>query len=174
MDYFDMDEKKSKEARAKEKFEEYSEKQMRISKKVLLCVFSPMGGFFIGFGLVLCLVLESYEFLVFIVMGAFFLLLGVIFYLVLPKKMNYETYKRRVNRYGMGAYSIVELDAKIANLEEDNEELKRNIKELEYKIRELERKNNQFNWNSEPFNSSYGELCTRSFFYYLQVKSTEI
>ena len=70
--------------------------------------------------------------------GLLFLLLGIMLFFVLPKKGNYERYKKSVNRFGyVNSYNA---STKLEMLEHENKELKERIESLEKKVRDLEDK----------------------------------
>ena len=128
MDNFD-------ERKKKELFEKASEKQLAYAKRTLLLVFLLIGAIILIMGLILifCNVQDEEGFLVGIVfapLGAFLMLLGLILRIALPRSYSYESYKKRMEKYGcyMNTYDMY---ITIELLEE-------RIKELEKKVQELE------------------------------------
>ena len=65
------------------------------------------------------------------IIGLIFIILGFLF----PESYNYETIKKRQNKYG--CLNIYEMNAKIIMLEEKNNALEAKVKELENEIRKL-------------------------------------
>ncbi len=141
MDYFDMEEAKQKEAEEKKVYDQFYEKQSKIARIVLLSTFDGLGGLFVLLGILMFAlsIVDEEGFnpgIVFLPMGAFFILLGIILFLAIPKKGNYERYKKRVNRYGYyNAFNFMVsnkiLEAKVQKLEEENKALENRLNELE-------------------------------------------
>lgn len=120
----------------KEIFEEVTGKQLRTTRRLLLFVFALIGVVFLAVALVLFLLdVRDPEdgFLlavVFAPIGGFFLLLGIILYAVLPRKMDYEKYEKRCEKYGI--QNVYAVAAELSLLREQ-------VKELEEKLAEWER-----------------------------------
>lgn len=138
MDYFEVEEKKEKEALEEKKYQELYAKQAKISKTVMLAVFTPIGLVFILLGIIFMLTLEKEDGIiggiVFLLLGGFFLIFGLLFYLLIPKKGNYARYKKNIQRFGgLNTYSMLirigMLEENVKALEEECEELKRKIKD---------------------------------------------
>ncbi len=124
------------EAKVRESFEKASSKSIKLAKQVLLGVLGVFGAFLLISGIIftaLKLVDETgFSFgIVFIAVGSFLLILGLILYFCLPKKLNYDIYKKRYEKFG--TYNVYYLSAKLIEEEE-------RIKYLEEKIEELEKK----------------------------------
>lgn len=139
---FDYETEKTPEQKEKELYEEASKKQAKVARKVLVTVFSVLGGIYLLIGIIALLISEDLETsivgYVFGGLGLMFIMLGVVLFLVLPKQGNYERYKKNINNYGyLNSYT---LSTKIQMLDEENRELKEKIEYLEKKIKELEDK----------------------------------
>ena len=140
---FDFDfEEKSAEQKEKELYEEASKKQASIARKVICGVFCGLGGTYLLIGIAALIISEDLETnifgFVFGGIGLLFLLLGILLFFVLPKKGNYERYKKNINRFGyMNSYNA---STKLEMLEHENKELKERIEYLEKKMKELEDK----------------------------------
>ena len=72
-----------------------------------------------------------YSLTLIILTGLIFLILGI----ALPEKINYEKFKKRIDKGGY--VNIYDLNARIAVLEEKNKILESKIKNLEDEIRKL-------------------------------------
>ncbi|MCM1131388.1 MAG: hypothetical protein NC310_04360 [Roseburia sp.] len=136
MDYFEELEAKEKDKLEEEKYQELYQKQMRISRRALLALFLPIGLVFLIFGIVFLSVREFEGGFTLLGVGFFLSLLGVILYFVLPKKGNYERYKKITkNRGGINLFdisiSVGILEVRVKNLELENQALKRKVEELE-------------------------------------------
>lgn len=140
MDYFDMEEAKQKEEEEKKTYDQFYEKQSKISRIIFLSTFGGLGGIFVLLGVLMFVfsIVDEDGFnpgIVFLPMGAFFVLLGIVLYLVIPKKGNYERYKKRVNRYGYDAFNLMAsckiLEVKVKRLEEENKSLEKRLYDLE-------------------------------------------
>jgi len=120
----------------KELFEETTGKQLRTTKRVLLLVYGIIGVAFLILALVLFLLdVRDPEdgiplAVIFAPLGGFFLLLGAILYAVMPRKINYEKYEKRCEKYGV--QNVYAISAELSLLRE-------RVKELEEKIAELEK-----------------------------------
>lgn len=145
MDYFDKMEQKNKEVMEEKKFQELYEKQAKIARFVLLIVMGSLGFFFIVFGIIALCIENPLEpellplGIVFTSLGGFFLVLGLLLFFVIPKKGNYERYKKRVNRLGGLNFfdmnlRIEFLEDRVKKLEEENDTLKRRIESVERKL----------------------------------------
>lgn len=140
---FDFDfEEKSAEQKEKELYEQTAEKQSKIARKVLVGVFSSLGAVYLIIGIVALIISEDIETsivgYVFGGLGILFIILGILLFFVLPKKGNYERYKKTVNTFGYAnAYNA---SVKLEMLAAENKELKERIESLERKIRDLEDK----------------------------------
>lgn len=121
----------------KELFEQTTGKQLRVAKKILLLVYGILGAVFLILALILFLLdVRDPEngipiAAIFAPIGGFFLLVGIILYAVMPRKMNYEKYEKRCEKYGV--QNIYSISAELSLLREQ-------VKELEEKITALERK----------------------------------
>ncbi len=145
MDYFDLQEKKEKEALEEQKYQELYQKQTKIARIVLLACFGPIGLIFFIIGLISFLIasedVELQEMgITFLVLGIFFLILGFIFLICFPKKGNYARYKRNVERFGgLNIFDIklrVEmLEDKVQSLNEQNQRLQEELEEVRRKTR---------------------------------------
>lgn len=145
MDYFDELEQKNKEELEEKKYQELYQKQIKTLKVTFLIVFGILGFIFLLLGIIFLITQEEDPELlpigiVFTCMGVVYLLLAILFHFCLPKKGNYEKYKKRINRYGgINLFNMnlkVELlEERVSKLEEENDDLKRQIK-----ILSLERK----------------------------------
>lgn len=121
----------------KELFEQTTGKQLRAAKKILLLVYGIIGVVFLILALILFLLdvrdpengilIAS----IFAPIGGFFLLVGIILYAVMPRKMNYEKYEKRCEKYGV--QNLYAISAELSLLREQ-------VKELEEKITALERR----------------------------------
>lgn len=117
-------------------FEELSSKQMKIAKTTFLATFGGLGGVFaiLGIILMLCKVVDedgTNVGFVFAVLGLFFILIGIIIALLMPKKYNYDMYKKRLEKYG--SVDIYSLNLTIQMQEKRIEQLEERIKALEEK-----------------------------------------
>lgn len=126
-------EEKNFEARV---YQEFTNRQLRVSKNVFLATFNVLGGVFLILGAVFA-ALKSYNSelfiagIVFVCMGAGFLLLGLLIYAILPKTQttDYEKFLKRIDKYGLiSMYDVAAMlaiqQAKIELLEKEIEELK--------------------------------------------------
>lgn len=131
MDYFD--ENNEVVDLEKKIFEEKYQKQMKYAKKT----FFWLGLSFLIVGLIVILILLFIEDdiafvgIPFAAIGLIFLILGI----ALPEKINYEKFKKRIDKGGY--VNIYDLNARIAVLEEKNKILESKIKNLEDEIRKL-------------------------------------
>lgn len=121
----------------KELFEEVTGKQLRTTKKILLLIYGIIGIVFLIIALILFLLdVRDPEdgillAVIFAPLGGFFLLLGLILYAVMPRKMNYEKYEKRCEKYGVQNVYAIQTELSL---------LREQVKELEEKIAELERR----------------------------------
>ncbi|MGM9970619.1 MAG: hypothetical protein ACI35S_09530 [Anaeroplasma sp.] len=132
MDFFDED-RKQKDLDERIYNEKY-EQQVKYSKKVffiLFIVFFILSLIFLFLGLLLTIYEIAYCSIIYVVVGIIFLIIGF----VLPKKGNYEKFKKRIKKYGY--LNIYQLNAKVAILDEKNNILESKLKELEDEIRKL-------------------------------------
>ena len=63
--------------------------------------------------------------------GGFFLLLGILLYAVMPRKMNYEKYEKRCEKYGV--QNVYAISAELSLLREQVRELEEKLAELEHR-----------------------------------------
>lgn len=117
-------------------YQAFTSRQLNISKRVVLVIFSVLACIFLVLGAVL-LALNSYnsEFLilgtVYACLGFGFLLIGLLIYAILSKSKasDYQKFLERVEKYGMintfdmAAFIAIQ-QAKIELLEKEIEELK--------------------------------------------------
>ena len=139
MDYFD--ENNEVVDLEKKIFEEKYKQQNVRAKKICTIVFGIIGGLFTLVGLVFYLVFINIEEILAYSLGFSLLGTGIMFLIIvlifrlLPDNINYERYKKRVNKGGY--LNIYEMNARMAVLEEKNRILESKINELEDKIRKL-------------------------------------
>lgn len=139
MDYFD--ENNEVVDLEKKIFEEKYKQQNVRAKKILTITFGIVGLVFIILGLIFYLVFINIEEVLAYSLGFSLLGTGIIFLICLlifrliPDTINYEKYKKRINRGGY--ISIYEMNARMAVLEEKNKVLESKIKTLEDEIRKL-------------------------------------
>ena len=139
MDYFD--ENNEVVDLEKKIFEEKYKQQNVRAKKILTITFGILGLVFIILGLIFYLVFINIEEVLAYSLGFSLLGTGIIFLICLlifrliPDTINYEKYKKRINRGGY--ISIYEMNARMAVLEEKNKVLESKIKTLEDEIRKL-------------------------------------
>lgn len=140
---FDFDyEEKTPEQKEKELYEKTAEKQSKIARKILVGVFCGLGGIYLIIGIVALIISEDLETsiigYVFSGLGVLFIILGILLFFVLPKKGNYERYKKTVNVFGYA--NTYNASVKLEMLEAENKELKERIDYLEKKMKDLEDK----------------------------------
>ena len=68
---------------------------------------------------------------IFAPIGGFFLLLGILLYAVMPRKMNYEKYEKRCEKYGV--QNVYAISAELSLLREQVRELEEKLAELEHR-----------------------------------------
>ena len=121
----------------KELFEETTGKQLRTTRKILLLVYGIIGAVFLIAALVLFLLdVRDPEnglplTVIFAPIGGFFLLLGILLYAVMPRKMNYEKYEKRCEKYGV--QNVYAISAELSLLREQVRELEEKLAELEHR-----------------------------------------
>lgn len=139
MEDFDY-EKNTREEKEKKLYEQTSEKQAKIAKNIITIVFCSLGGLYLVIGLVALLAIEDEESnivgYVFGGLGILFLFLGILLHFVLPKKGNYERFKRQSSTFGY--VNNYDLAARVEMLREQNRALEDRVESLERKVRELE------------------------------------
>lgn len=139
MDYFD--ENNEVVDLEKKIFEEKYKQQNVRAKKICTIVFGIIGGLFTILGLILYLVFMQVEEILAYSLGFSLLGTGIMFLIfvlifrLIPDNVNYERYKKRVNKGGY--LNIYEMNARMAVLEEKNRILESKINELEDKIRKF-------------------------------------
>ncbi|MDE5546111.1 MAG: hypothetical protein K2M84_06490 [Anaeroplasmataceae bacterium] len=142
MDYFDEQEAKEKEKLEEEKYQELYQKQSKISRIALLGVFLPIGFIFVILGISFLLGVSETEAetsYVFLGCGIFFILLGILCYFIIPKKGNYQRYKRIMNK--RGGLNLFDLSIRVGLLDERVKKLELENQELMKKIEDLKRNN---------------------------------
>lgn len=139
MDYFD--ENNEVVDLEKKIFEEKYKQQNLRAKKICTIVFGIIGVLFTILGLILYLVFMQVEEILAYSLGFSLLGTGIMFLIfvlifrLIPDNVNYERYKKRVNKGGY--LNIYEMNARMAVLEEKNRILESKINELEDKIRKF-------------------------------------
>ncbi len=145
MEFFDNEYElnSDNEARNKQIYEENWTKIYKTMRMVILIVFSTIGFIFLLVGLILLLISQDFvsdEFLsgaILLGIGLLFLILGLVSFLVIPKKANYERFKKRIfsANYIINfrdlAIIVQILSKEVLELEEKNNELEERIKKLE-------------------------------------------
>lgn len=131
MDYFD--ENNEVVDLEKKIFEEKYQKQMKYAKKTFFWI--GLSFLILGVAAIVILLFVA-EYIAFVgfpfaAIGLIFLILGI----ALPEKINYEKFKKRIDKGGY--VNIYDLNARISVLEEKNKILESKIKNLEDEIRKL-------------------------------------
>lgn len=139
MDYFD--ENNEVVDLEKKIFEEKYKQQNARAKKILTITFGILGLVLTILGLIFYLAFINIEEVLAYSLGFSLLGTGIMFLIcvlifrLIPDTINYEKYKKRINRGGY--ISIYEMNARMAVLEEKNKILESKIQKLEEEIRKL-------------------------------------
>lgn len=131
------------EERTKQKFVESYQKQMRLCKILLTCIFGGMGSLFLVFGVAFLFSnTDSEAIIAFMSVGGMFLGFAILFFLIfsfVKADKAYERMKKLQKRYGvMNLYTlsstvmvqkerIDELEARIEEMEVEQETLRRRL-----------------------------------------------
>lgn len=128
------------ERRTRKNFNEKMDRQMRLSRRLMLLIYGIIGLVFLIMGAVFLIVgIKDEESgmnpgMIFAPMGGFFVLLGVILYAVMPKKFDAEKAKRRAAGGRVNYYDSVWM---MTMQQTELEMLKERVDELEDDVRRL-------------------------------------